>query len=52
MFHLIELYDEWLTDHNLPKGYSADELHIHADVTPDQQEWLETYIKLWELSGF
>lgn len=47
-FELIDLYDTWLEKQGLPKGYSADELHLHAHVTELQRAWLLAFSDLWD----
>ena len=50
---LVKIYNDWgdrEEQNNISPLTSADEMLWHEDLKPDQEEWLRSFIVIWEQS--
>ena len=46
---LVDIYNKWGDDNNLqPLGSADEELLGRENLTKEQREWLEKFIKMWD----
>ena len=47
---LVEIYNRWGDKEKLQPLNSADEMLWRDDVNLDHREWLERFIRLWDIT--
>ena len=47
---LTDLYVKWGEDNNIKDPTSADEVILREELSNTQREWLEEFIKSWDMA--
>ena len=47
---LTDIYVKWGEDNNIEDPTSADEVILREELSDNQREWLEQFIKSWDMA--
>ena len=47
---LTDIYVKWGEDNNIKDPTSADEVILRKELSENQREWLEEFIKSWDMA--
>lgn len=48
--HLSDALEAFTAREGLPRNQCADEMLIDCTLTPAQREWLNAFVRLWEVT--